>query len=117
MTTAVEGPAALLACLLSRPPVTDVEEVAARVGDPVPWPSWVPPSVVSAYASRGVSAPWRHQASAASLAFEGRHVVVATGTASGKSLAYQLPALSRLVLDPRATALYLAPTKALAADQ
>ncbi|GIF65444.1 hypothetical protein Ais01nite_34790 [Asanoa ishikariensis] len=117
MTTAAGAPASLLAGLLSRPPVTHVEEVAARVGDPVPWPSWVPPLVVSAYAARGVSAPWRHQAAAASLAFEGRHVVVATGTASGKSLAYQLPALSRLVLDPRATALYLAPTKALAADQ
>ena len=44
-------------------------------------------------------------------------MVVATGTASGKSLAYQLPVLADLVADPRATALYLAPTKALAADQ
>ncbi|GAA1845617.1 DEAD/DEAH box helicase [Asanoa iriomotensis] len=117
MTLAVGGPAALLSGLLDRPPVTHVEEVAPRVGDPVPWPSWVPAPVVSAFAARGVSEPWRHQASAASLAFEGRHVVVATGTASGKSLAYQVPALSRLVLDPRATVLYLAPTKALAADQ
>ncbi|MDG4821572.1 DEAD/DEAH box helicase [Asanoa sp. WMMD1127] len=117
MTTAVGAPASVLAGLLTRPPVTHVEEVAARVGDTVPWPSWVPPSVISAYADRGVPSPWRHQAAAATLAFEGQHVVVATGTASGKSLAYQLPALSRLVLDPRATALYLAPTKALAADQ
>jgi len=44
-------------------------------------------------------------------------VVVATGTASGKSLVYLMPVLSRLLADPRATALYLAPTKALAADQ
>ena len=43
--------------------------------------------------------------------------MVATGTASGKSLAYQLPALATLLADPRATVLYLAPTKALAADQ
>jgi len=120
MTAAVGAPAELLARLRSRPgagPVTHVEEVAARAGDTVPWPSWVPPEVRSAFAARGVAAPWRHQAAAASLAFEGRHVVVATGTASGKSLAYQLPALSRLVEDPRATVLYLAPTKALAADQ
>jgi len=54
---------------------------------------------------------------AAQLARDGRHVVVATGTASGKSLAYQLPALTRLAEDPRACVLYLAPTKALARDQ
>ena len=47
----------------------------------------------------------------------GRDVVVATGTASGKSLAYQLPVLATFAADPRATALYLSPTKALAADQ
>jgi DEAD/DEAH box helicase domain-containing protein len=62
-------------------------------------------------------APWRHQVEAAQLARDGRHVVVATGTASGKSLAYQLPALTRLAEDPRACVLYLAPTKALARDQ
>ena len=44
-------------------------------------------------------------------------MVVATGTASGKSLAYQLPGLATLLADPRATVLYLSPTKALAADQ
>ena len=66
---------------------------------------------------RGVLAPWRHQVDAAQLARDGRHVVVATGTASGKSLAYQLPALTRLAEDPRACVLYLAPTKALARDQ
>ena len=43
--------------------------------------------------------------------------MLATGTASGKSLAYQLPALTALLADPRATVLYLSPTKALAADQ
>src|SRR4029453_2580628 len=57
------------------------------------------------------------QVTAAELARTGRHVVIATGTASGKSLAYQLPVLGALLDDPRATALYLAPTKALAADQ
>lgn len=97
--------------------ITHVERLAARSGEPVDWPEWVPGSLRQALAARGVTAPWRHQAQAASLAWEGTHVVVATGTASGKSLAYQLPALSRLLTDPRATVLYLAPTKALAADQ
>nr|WP_244367619.1 DEAD/DEAH box helicase [Micromonospora echinofusca] len=98
-------------------PVTHVEEVAARPGTTVDWPAWTPAELRTALAGRGVPAPWRHQAEAAELAYAGRHVVVATGTASGKSLAYQLPALARLLADPRATVLYLAPTKALAADQ
>ncbi|WDZ86395.1 DUF1998 domain-containing protein [Micromonospora cathayae] len=98
-------------------PVTHVERVPARPGVPVPWPDWAPAELRAAFARRGVVAPWRHQAEAASLAYDRQHVVVATGTASGKSLAYQLPALATLLADPRATVLYLAPTKALAADQ
>ncbi|MEV0810293.1 DEAD/DEAH box helicase [Micromonospora sp. NPDC050200] len=98
-------------------PVTHVERVPARPGEPVPWPDWAPEELRAALARRGVAAPWRHQAEAAELAYAGQHVVVATGTASGKSLAYQLPALATLLADPRATVLYLAPTKALAADQ
>ncbi len=94
-----------------------MEHVAARPGRPVPWPGWAAPAVVSAFADRGITAPWEHQVSAAELAHEGSHVVLATGTASGKSLAYQLPALTALAADPRATVLYLSPTKALAADQ
>lgn len=97
--------------------ITHVERLPARSGDPVAWPAWVPPEVREALAARGVAAPWRHQAEAAVRAWRGDHVVVATGTASGKSLAYLLPAVSRLLTDPRATVLYLAPTKALAADQ
>ncbi|MBW0136942.1 DEAD/DEAH box helicase [Pseudonocardia abyssalis] len=98
-------------------PLRHVARIPARDGDAVPWPGWVPPPVREAFVRRGVAAPWRHQAEAASLAHSGRDVVVATGTASGKSMAYQLPVLSRLTVDPRATALYLSPTKALAADQ
>ncbi|MEU7756429.1 DEAD/DEAH box helicase [Micromonospora sp. NPDC049171] len=98
-------------------PVTHVERVPARAGVPAPWPPWASAELRAAFATRGVVAPWQHQAEAANLAYEGQHVVVATGTASGKSLAYQLPALATLLADPRATVLYLAPTKALAADQ
>ncbi|MEE6261279.1 DEAD/DEAH box helicase [Plantactinospora sonchi] len=98
-------------------PVTHVERVPARAGEVAPWPTWVPEPLRDALARQGVGAPWRHQAEAAEHAYQGRHVVIATGTASGKSLAYQLPALATLLADPRATVLYLAPTKALAADQ
>ena len=70
-----------------------------------------------AFNDRGVSAPWSHQFEAANLAYDGRHVVLSTGTASGKSLAYQLPILTAFATDPRARALYLSPTKALGHDQ
>src|SRR3954462_2999278 len=98
-------------------PVTHIEEVPARSGVHAAWPAWVPPALRTALAGRGITAPWVHQAAAADLAHRGTHVVLATGTASGKSLAYQLPALSTLLTDPHATVLYLSPTKALAADQ
>ncbi|MEU8425299.1 DEAD/DEAH box helicase [Micromonospora sp. NPDC048835] len=114
------APADLLRRLRARgaaDPVTHVERVPARAGVPAPWPSWAPTELRAAFTRRGVVAPWQHQAEAANLAYEGQHVIVATGTASGKSLAYQLPALATLLADPRATVLYLAPTKALAADQ
>lgn len=91
--------------------------LAARPGHPVPWPDWVPATVVDALRANGVHRPWSHQVQGAELAHAGRDVVVATGTASGKSLVYQLPVLARFAQDRRATALYLSPTKALAADQ
>ncbi|MDU0292034.1 DEAD/DEAH box helicase [Saccharothrix longispora] len=98
-------------------PLTHSEDLPPQPARHAPWPSWASPDVVSALVDRGVREPWRHQAEAADLARAGEHVVVATGTASGKSLAYQLPVLTALVDNPRATALYLSPTKALGADQ
>ncbi|MCW2685027.1 MAG: box helicase [Blastococcus sp.] len=98
-------------------PVTHVHHVPVRESSTLPWPEWVSTPLRARLEDRGVLAPWRHQVQAAQLAHDGTHVVVATGTASGKSLAYQLPALTRLAEDPRACVLYLAPTKALARDQ
>ena len=70
----------------------------SRPGRPVhaDWPAWAGTDVVAAFAARGIERPWRHQAAAADAAHAGRHVVLATGTASGKSLAYQLPALTAI---------------------
>ena len=97
--------------------VTHVEHVPAREGRPAPWPEWVPELLRSRLALGGVAEPWEHQAQAAELARGGQHVVLATGTASGKSLGYLLPVLTALLEDEGATALYLSPTKALAVDQ
>ncbi|MFW3170163.1 DEAD/DEAH box helicase [Geodermatophilus sp. CPCC 206100] len=98
-------------------PVTHVHRLPVRESSTRSWPEWVGPELRERLAAHGVDTPYRHQVEAAELAHDGRHVVVATGTASGKSLAYQLPALARLAEDPRACVLYLAPTKALARDQ
>ena len=103
--------------------LTHVEHLPAREGRHGAFPAWTDPRLVEHLASRGITAPWIHQEEAASLAHEGRHVVLSTATASGKSLAYLMPVLTAVgarELDhaaPRATALYLSPTKALAADQ
>ncbi|WP_395309635.1 DEAD/DEAH box helicase [Mycobacterium sp. AMU20-3851] len=98
-------------------PVRHVEDLPPRRGATRDWPRWADPDLVAAFADRGVRAPWSHQVDAADLAHAGRHVVLSTGTASGKSLGYQLPILTALAADPRARALYLSPTKALGHDQ
>jgi len=112
---------ALLARLTGSPryqgQVTHVEHVPARVGTTVPWPSWAAPLLVDRLRLAGIAEPYAHQVAAASHARDGSNVVVATGTASGKSLAYLMPVLTALIEDPKATALYLSPTKALAMDQ
>jgi DEAD/DEAH box helicase domain-containing protein len=98
-------------------PLRHVTTIPGRAATTVGWPAWVPERLRESLAAAGVTAPWAHQVAVAELARAGHHVVVATGTASGKSLAYQLPVLTHLLADQQATALYLAPTKALGADQ
>lgn len=98
-------------------PLRHVADLPPRQGRPQAWPQWADPDVVRAFADRGVEVPWSHQSAAADLAYAGRHVVLSTGTASGKSMAYQLPILTTLKHNSRARVLYLAPTKALGHDQ
>ena len=94
-----------------------VAELPARRASAADWPAWVEPDVLSAFHDHGIAVPWTHQVQAAELAHDGRHVVISTGTASGKSLAFQLPIMDTLLRNPRARALYLSPTKALGHDQ
>ncbi|RZI79811.1 MAG: DEAD/DEAH box helicase, partial [Microbacterium sp.] len=88
-----------------------------------PWPAWVSPDVADAWRRAGIEQLWQHQATAADQARAGVLTVLSTGTASGKSLGYLLPALTAITekRGPRgrrgSTTLYLAPTKALAQDQ
>ena len=97
--------------------VTHVEVIPARVGRRADWPAWAAPLLVSRLQAKGIDRPWTHQVLTAEYAHAGQSVVVATGTASGKSLGYLLAVLTTLLEDPSARALYLAPTKALARDQ
>ncbi len=100
-----------------------VERIPARQARPAEWPNWVAPPVRAALLGVGIDRLWSHQRAAMDLAHKGEHVVMSTGTASGKSLGYLVPVLSDLVdgiaaaTGRGATALYLSPTKALAADQ
>lgn len=103
-----------------------LRQIAAREAVYAPWPGWVAAEVKDMYVAAGITHVWSHQGEAAELARTGQHFVISTGTASGKSLAYQLPALTAVVEGRGGSALhghraptvlYVSPTKALAADQ
>ena len=99
------------------------EEVSYVGGEPARPPRFAPipkglhPKVSEALAARGIEQLFTHQADAWDAAQRGEHLVVATGTASGKTLAFNLPVLDALARQPKTRALYLYPTKALAQDQ
>ncbi|MBP9113852.1 MAG: DEAD/DEAH box helicase, partial [Polyangiaceae bacterium] len=83
----------------------------------VPFSRTMRPEIRTALQQRGVRALYSHQARAFELGQEAKSFVVATPTASGKSLCFHLPVLERLARDPDARAIYIYPTKALARDQ
>ena len=103
--------------------IRHVEHLPARPARSASWPEWVAPPVLSALLAQGLTEPWLHQRTAMDHAHAGEHVVMATGTASGKSLGYLTPVLSACVEGASApngrgaSVIYLSPTKALAADQ
>jgi DEAD/DEAH box helicase domain-containing protein len=93
---------------------TRLEARPARYGE---MPPGLDPRLIGALRELGTSPLYLHQSEAVSSALEGENVVVVTGTASGKTLCYNLPVLSDVLSDSQARALYLFPTKALAQDQ
>jgi DEAD/DEAH box helicase domain-containing protein len=88
-----------------------------RVGKSEPFPDDLDPRVASALVAQGITALYTHQAEAWEALRTGGHAIVTTSTASGKSLAFNLPVLDLLAREPKSRALYLYPTKALAQDQ
>ena len=97
--------------------VTAVRRLPAVAAQLAPFPDALDPRLVAALASRGVEQLYTHQAEAIEHALAGRHTVVITPTASGKTLCYNAPVLDAILKDPSSRALYLFPTKALAQDQ
>jgi DEAD/DEAH box helicase domain-containing protein len=114
--SADEAIAALLASPEFAPLVAAHRVIEPRPPRHAPWPS-VDPRLIEALRGRGIEALYTHQAAAHEAASAGRNVVVVTPTASGKTLCYNLPVLDAVARDEAARALYLFPTKALAADQ
>jgi DEAD/DEAH box helicase domain-containing protein len=90
--------------------------IPSRPARVVPVPDDLSPTVAAALHWRGIDLLYEHQEQALRSAFD-CPTIVTSGTASGKSLCFQLPTLEVLVGDPAARALYLYPTKALAQDQ
>jgi len=80
-------------------------------------PDELHPRVREALAGQGIDQLYTHQVKAWEAAARGEHLIVTTGTASGKTLAFNLPVLDALAREPKQRALYLYPTKALAQDQ
>jgi len=97
--------------------VSHWEVVPARDGKYADIPPGVDPRIRSALAARGIARIYSHQLASWNEVRAGRSVVLVSPTASGKTLAYNLPVLQALLEDPDARALYLFPTKALSQDQ
>ncbi len=89
----------------------------ARAARTTPLPKELHAAVRAALERRGITDLYHHQAEAWEAAARGEHAIVTTGTASGKTLAFNLPVLDALARAPKDRALYLYPTKALAQDQ
>ncbi|MFR4189740.1 MAG: DEAD/DEAH box helicase, partial [Corynebacterium variabile] len=77
--------------------LTHVRTEPARLSKPVDWPDWVDPDLRRHLELEGIERPWSHQVTTANHARNSTDVVIATGTASGKSLGYQLAVTDALI--------------------
>ncbi len=98
-------------------PIRAIHHQLASEGTFAEIPATVDARLAAVLAARGVTRLYSHQAEAFDHIQAGRHVVIVTPTASGKTLCYNLPVLNRILAEESACAMYLFPTKALAEDQ
>ncbi|HEV8535990.1 MAG TPA: DEAD/DEAH box helicase [Candidatus Limnocylindria bacterium] len=97
--------------------VTRWERLPPRRASYAELPAWLDGRIGATLRRRGILSLYSHQAEALEAAHAGKHTVVVTPTASGKTLCYDLPVIDAIAKDPSARALYIFPTKALAQDQ
>lgn len=82
-----------------------------------PFPTDLPAPVSQTLIAAGIHSLYSHQLEAWTHSRSGKNIILSTGTASGKTLAYNLPVIAELIINPNSRALYLFPTKALTQDQ
>src|SRR5437868_4840912 len=126
MRTAVRFPARVsleqILDTLARDPefkqmVTRWERIPPRRAQYAEFPAWLDGRISATLRRRGILSLYSHQADALESTHAGKHTVIVTPTASGKTLCYDLPVIDAIAKDPTARALYIFPTKALAQDQ
>ncbi len=94
-----------------------LRELEARPMRTVPFPDDVPEMLVARLSLLGIEGLFAHQRAGLDALRAGEHLVMSTGTASGKTLVYDLAFAEAAISTPKTTALFLFPTKALARDQ
>ena len=99
------------------PNFTAWQEIPARDPTYQNLPPGLDPRIRSVLKAQGIQALYTHQKMAWDSIQSGKNVALVTGTSSGKTLAYSLPILDKLIKEPKSRALFLYPTKALAHDQ
>jgi len=97
--------------------ITAVKHIPAQEGRFADYPPGVHPALLDALEKKGYKKLYSHQRSSWEALKDGKHIVVVTPTASGKTLCYNLPVLNAILQDTSSRAIYLFPTKALSQDQ
>jgi DEAD/DEAH box helicase domain-containing protein len=97
--------------------IVDWRTLPAQTARVRPFPANLHPALRNALSSSGIENLYTHQSQVWEQVGQGQNPVIVTGTASGKTLAYNLPVIDHLLRDAHARALYLFPTKALGQDQ
>ena len=99
------------------PSIVRIHRTPARAAQTTPLPDDLHPALMQLLLDSGIQSLYSHQGKSWVAARDGLNVAVVTGTASGKTLCYNLPVVDTCLRQPKARALYLFPTKALAQDQ